>query len=119
MKVYVADGYANFRKLLVTVLEHEGHEVSATHDGGELLAMIVEARPDVAVADLRLASQSALDVLLELRQAGLLVPVVVMTTEPPDEIEQAVAGLGPVRVLQKPFTLDALQAAFTELRATR
>lgn len=115
MKVYVADDYANFRKLLVDILQHDGHDVAAADDGSALLAMIVEDAPDVVVADLRLSGMSAIDLLIEMREARLLVPVVVMTSDSPEDVALTVAGFGGVRVLQKPFKLEALQRALGEL----
>ena len=115
MKVYVADRYANFRKLLVEMLQHAGYEVIATDDGNALLAMIFDSTPDAVVADVGLAGLSALDVLTELRQAGLRVPAVILTTDSPDQVELAAAHLGAVRVLRKPFKLEALQQALREL----
>lgn len=115
MKVYVAEGYANFRKLLVEMLQHDGHEVAATGERDALLAMIAEAAPDVLVADHALLGMQALDTLVDLRRAGIGVPVVVMTTRPLEEVESLVVGLAAVRVVRKPFRLEVLQGAIAAL----
>ena len=64
--------------------------------------------PDVVVFDVHMPSLTGVDLLAEMRRAGCMTPVVLVTAMPDDEIRQAVAHWGNARLLEKPFGIDTL-----------
>ena len=71
MRILVADAGAEFRALLTETLDDTPglQVVGQTDDGGELLRMTEELRPDVVVMDLQLLHVDGVEAL---RQLGLV-----------------------------------------------
>lgn len=81
MRVLLIDDHALFRSGLETLLERHGIDVVAAvangHEG-KLLAQRLE--PDVILLDMRMPEVNGLDVLRSMRESGLTMPVVMLTT---------------------------------------
>ena len=116
MRIVVVEDNANFRRTLADALRHDGHDVAEATDGTMLATLIPAHEADALVCDVTLPVASGLEVLEQLRKHQIDDPVVLMTGLDVDEVEALVRRFGRVRVLQKPFTLDALRSALRELR---
>jgi DNA-binding response OmpR family regulator len=123
LKVLVADDDDDLRASIVNALRADGYMVLEARDGEETLAFFHKAaadpstRPDVILADVRMPKLSGLGVLVQLRRAGVRLPVVMMTAFYPDSVDIVAKRLGARSVLRKPFDLGALRAAVTAARA--
>jgi DNA-binding response OmpR family regulator len=95
---------------LVDCFQHAGFEVHHLSRGNLALAAIRSHRPDVVVLDIMLPGLSGLDVLRELRAAGIPVPVVMLTAK--GDIVDKVFGLelGADDYVPKPFSVHELLA---------
>lgn len=81
MRVLIIDDHALFRVGLQELLERRGIEVAgAVGDGKEGLQLAQELEPDVVLLDLRMPNMDGLAVLRALRDRGLEMPVVMLTT---------------------------------------
>lgn len=81
MRVLIIDDHALFRVGLQELLERRGIEVcGAVGDGKEGLRMASEADPDIVLLDLRMPNTDGITVLRAIREAGLKMPVVMLTT---------------------------------------
>jgi DNA-binding response OmpR family regulator len=91
-------------------LEVEGFSVAVAHDGTTGLAMIAEQRPSLVILDLMLPGTDGYDVLRSTRQAGIDVPVVVLTArgDEPDKLRGF--GLGADDYVTKPVGVNELIA---------
>jgi len=96
-------------------LRAEGYEVLAAADGEEGLRLALTQSPDCVVLDLMLPGRPGLEVLAELRRAGLGTPVLVLTAR--DAVEDRVTGLdsGADDYLVKPFSFAELLARLRAL----
>jgi len=96
-------------------LRAEGYEVLAAADGEEGLRLALTQSPDCVVLDLMLPGRPGLEVLAELRRAGLGPPVLVLTAR--DAVEDRVTGLdsGADDYLVKPFSFAELLARLRAL----
>jgi len=116
--VLLAEDDAEFRHLLVCVLEAEGYEVLQAADGMELLANIEasRARPDpfLIVADVRMPGLGGLDVLAILRCADWNTPVILITAFGDEATHAEGRDLGALAVFDKPFGVDLLRSAVRE-----
>lgn len=81
MRVLLIDDHTLFRSGLETLLEHHNIDViAATGDGREGLQLARELNPDTILLDLRMPDMNGLEVLRQLRQEEMKMPVVMLTT---------------------------------------
>jgi DNA-binding response OmpR family regulator len=88
----------------------EGYEVRVESRGDRAVAAVRETRPDLVVPDIMLPGRSGLDILRDLRAAGDLVPVLMLTAK--GDVVDRVVGLelGADDYLPKPFAVRELLA---------
>jgi two-component system response regulator RegA len=75
----LADDDTSFRQRLAVTLGRRGFEVRAAANCAEARALMVSARPDFAVIDLRLGDGNGLDLVAELRSLHPAIRVVILT----------------------------------------
>jgi two-component system, OmpR family, response regulator len=115
MRVLVVEDDAALARQLTTALRRGGYAVDAAEDGEEG-AFLGETEPyDAVVLDLGLPKLDGIAVLKRWRQAGLAVPVLVLTARGSwhDKVEGLDAGADDY--LAKPFRLEELQARLRAL----
>ena len=110
-KCLLIDDEESYRKTLGAILDAEGHEVATAEDGPEALEVAARIRPDVLIADWRLAGDmdglGVADRLLA-DHPGLQV-IMITGCSSEDLLREAEVDI--FRVLQKPFELDDFLAA--------
>src|SRR5207302_234086 len=91
-------------------LRAEGYEVATADNGNDGLRQALAQPFDCIVLDLLLPGRDGLEVLSELRRAGAVTPVLILTAR--DAVEDRVTGLdsGADDYLVKPFALAELLA---------
>ncbi len=95
MKVQLIDDHTLFRLGLKNLLERSGIDViTAASTGQEGLDTVHDAKPDVILLDMRMPDMDGLEVLKRLRDAGVTVPISMLTTstEEHDLIESLRSG---------------------------
>lgn len=90
-KILLVDDERSIRITLSAFLEKENHEVVAVSNVVEALAVIAKGTFDLIVSDVIMSGKSGLDLLRDVRDLGLDIPVVIMTGEP--TVETAVLGI--------------------------
>ncbi|WP_457675178.1 response regulator [Thiolapillus sp.] len=81
MRILLIDDHALFRIGLRELLERRGLEVvGAVGDCEEGINMVLDTRPDVVLLDMRMPQMSGLEVLKTLRDRGMQMPIVILTT---------------------------------------
>ena len=120
LRALVVDDDQPIRKLMRTVLELEGWQVSEAADGDEALARAAADRPHGVVLDVMMPGRDGFEVLSELRKTehGRAMAIVMLTakTAPSDILRGT--RLGADLYITKPFDPDevAAQLAFHALR---
>jgi len=115
-RILVAEDDHEMRRLVADCLRAEGYEVHEVRDGAELLVRIenslfLRSSPipiDLFVTDVRMPSYSGIEVVSGLRDAGVAVPVVIMTAFGNAETREQAAAIG-AELLEKPFKMAALR----------
>jgi CheY-like chemotaxis protein len=119
LRIVVADDDRDAVLTLASVLEHEGHEIREVYRGSEVLRMVREFDPDVALIDISMPGMTGYDVAREIRQLfGKLRPTLIAVTgwkKTSDKILAQIAGFD--HHLAKPFETDALLALLAEVPA--
>jgi CheY-like chemotaxis protein len=110
LRILVADDERDQVMTLAMILQDEGHEVREVYRGAEVLRMVREFDPDVALIDIGMPGMSGYDVAREVRQEfGKQRPVLVAVTgwkQASDKILARLAGFD--HHVAKPFESKAL-----------
>ena len=108
--VLLVEDEAALARGLLDYFRHVGYDVRHVERGDAALAAVRELQPHVVVLDIMLPGRSGLDVLRDLRAAGLTVPVLMLTAK--GDIVDRVRGLelGADDYLPKPFSVHELLA---------
>jgi len=96
-------------------LRKAGFDADAVHNAKDARNQIYEGAHDAVVLDLGLPDQDGGDLLRELREAGIMLPVIILTTR--IKVDDRVAGLnaGADDYITKPFALEELVARLRAL----
>jgi CheY-like chemotaxis protein len=78
-QVLVVDDDPGIRQLIEMVLQDEGFDVVTAANGKEALERINESRPALVLLDLQMPVMTGWEVLSQVREANIEVPVVFMT----------------------------------------
>jgi CheY-like chemotaxis protein len=117
LRVLIADDDRDTVMTLATILQHEGHEVREVYRGSEVLRMVRDFDPDVALIDIGMPGMTGYDVARELRQVfGKGRPLLIAVTgwkQPSDRILAQLAGFD--HHLPKPFEPNALLALLAQV----
>ena len=110
MKILVIEDDDVLSEILVAVLNKEGFAVDVTGDGEEGLYLAEQYAPDAIVLDVILPTLDGLSLLKQLRQKGITIPVLLLTTQ--SSVAHKVEGLnlGADDYLPKPFDYEELVA---------
>jgi len=119
MKILVVEDEERVAHFIQKGLKEEGHAVDVAYDGeeGEFLAEVNEY--DLIILDLMLPKKNGVSVCREIRERGVITPVLMLTAR--DSIEDKVRGLdaGADDYLTKPFVFDELLARVRALLRRR
>ncbi|MCH7600037.1 MAG: sigma-54-dependent Fis family transcriptional regulator [Myxococcales bacterium] len=112
--ILVVDDEIGVRESLRMLLKSE-FTVATAADVESALQTLSERTPDLIILDLVMPGRGGLDLLRELRDRRVKVPVVVLTAT--NTIDAAVAAMkeGAADFITKPFELDALQIKIRQL----
>jgi CheY-like chemotaxis protein len=116
VRIAVADDDPETLEVLRDALGDQDVELHEATNGAELLSLLAEGAPfDLVVTDVSMSWMSGLQVMLSLRNAGIGVPVLVITGLADPELAAQVARLGRARLLRKPIGLETLLGSVCEL----
>jgi DNA-binding NarL/FixJ family response regulator len=91
--------------------------VAEAGDGEEAPPLIVKARPDVLLLDVRMPCRSGLEVIDELRRRAALPPTIVLTTFDDDDVVLRAVRAGARGFLLKDVSLEQLTGAIRAVAA--
>ncbi len=116
LRILVADDDADLRESVVELLTVRGASVVSVPSGAELLARLGEGEPyDLVITDMLMPWLTGLQVASSVREAGLDVPVILITGASDDSLEGRVDSLERAGLLREPFGADQLHAAIVAL----
>jgi len=110
-RVLVADDSETILLLMRTRLELAGHEVATASDGQEVIELVSGApggQPDVLLLDAMMPRKSGIDALRELRDAGVEIPVLIVSAHQNSTDADAPTDLEIAGYVTKPIDFDRL-----------
>ena len=111
----VVDDSSFSRKITAKMLENLGHEVIHAGDGEECMAALKDNNPDCVIMDLLMPGKNGEEVLKDLRQAGINIPVIIQTADVQDSVQKSCIASGANGLVTKPFNADKLSAMISEV----
>jgi DNA-binding response OmpR family regulator len=109
-RVLLIDDDASLLDVLSLSFEDAGHEVSCARDGVDGLAFIESERPDLVVSDVNMPGIDGFSLCRRLREAGNLVPLILLTSRDHEVDEALGLELGADDYVAKPFSTRVLLA---------
>ena len=123
MTVFIIDDDAGVRESIKDLVESVGLSAASFASAHAFLASERRDGPSCLVLDVRLPGISGLDLQLELRKAGIKIPVIFITGHADVPMTVKAMKSGAVEFLTKPFRdqdlLDVIQRALTRDRVVR
>ncbi len=110
MNILIIDDEPDLLEKIKALLLSEQYTVSTSADGNDGLDKILNNIYDLILLDIMLPGLNGLDILTEIRAAGILTPVLMLTAR--GDIDDKVTGLnlGADDYLAKPFSVAELMA---------
>jgi DNA-binding response OmpR family regulator len=109
-KILIVEDNPDLAFGLINNLEIEGHDVELVEDGALGLARALETQPDLVVLDLMLPGLNGYGVLKGLREAGMQVPVLILSARGEEADKLRGFRFGADDYVTKPFSLLELLA---------
>jgi len=115
--ILIVDDDVTFAHVLNKALTRRGYNVITAETASEALALCQQHQPQQAVVDLKLETESGLNVLPQLKQANPNIQMLILTGY--SSISTAVEAIkvGAVNYLCKPAGVDDILAAFNNIAA--
>lgn len=117
MKLLVIDDELAVRRSLAMIASLQGWETVSCDQFTDIIQVIREEKVDVIFCDFRMPPVTGLQVVQQIRAAGLLVPVVMISANPPQLHASAFEELGISRILLKPPSLNEVRSALAAAAA--
>ncbi len=106
--VLVVDDDPNLRKTLSDILRSQDYLVESAGDGSGALAIVEEAKPTLAVIDLRLPDMNGLALLEEIKRRSPITECIVLTGHASQDSAIDAINKGAYSYLIKPYDVDQL-----------
>jgi two-component system, chemotaxis family, chemotaxis protein CheY len=111
MKILVVDDDPTCRKIVALRLKAvKGVEVTEAEDGDKAWGLLKRNHFDGAIVDWQMPGKSGLEIVRAIRQAGIKIPLLMVTAESDKERVVEAIHAGVTDYLIKPFDADALLA---------
>ena len=115
-KLLIIDDELHIRTTIQSVLEAPGLQVFAAANSTEALQLMERESPQIALLDIRLGTQSGIDLYSELRRLNPRLLVIFITGHGTADTAIETMKIGALDYLVKPLDLDVLSAAVEQAR---
>lgn len=98
---------------LAMALEWQGHLIRTAQSGDVAQDMImfmcrIKQKPDLLICDINLPVLGGEELIANIRQSGIDIPVIAITSKSDRELEERLIELGCVAIVKKPFSQKML-----------
>jgi two-component system chemotaxis response regulator CheY len=107
-RILVVEDSGFQRKKTCRVLHRAGYETMDAPDGRVALECVEHDQPDLVITDLNMPNMTGMEFLAALQERGIVLPVVVLTSDVQDATREECIERGAAEVLNKPVNDDRL-----------
>ncbi|HJU73061.1 MAG TPA: diguanylate cyclase [Gemmatimonadaceae bacterium] len=111
-RILIADDDASIVQTMTWVLKEHGYDVAAAQRGGEVLPMMEQRVPDLVLLDVTFPDADGYQILERIKADDRWrdVPIMMISSLPPEEASVRTLGLGAADFVRKPFRVKELLA---------
>lgn len=109
MKILLVDDDRTLVKAIRRSFESLGYEVVVCYEGGPVLDVIEQEKPDIVILDIMLPGKDGLTVLKEIREKFPGLPVIMLTARSEDIDIVVGLEMGADDYVSKPFSMRELE----------
>ncbi len=114
LRLLIVDDHVDLAENLAEILADAGYEADIAETAEQALERLSEVEYQGVITDFRLPGRSGVELLVELRQAGHQLPVVMVSAFADSEVVAEAEQVGALDVLSKPVDFDRLFALVAE-----
>jgi len=107
-KVLIVDDVAEMRWTLARLLQRAGYATVEAGDVESVLPLVEEERPDAVILDVQLPNGSGLEVLRQIKEKFVDLPVIMITGYATISVAVESMRYGAYHFLEKPFKISEL-----------
>ena len=108
VRILIIDDSSFQRRILSSLLEEMGHTILVAANGNEGLDAALRESPDLIITDLLMPELDGLAFLKKAKDAGLCMPIIIVTSDIQTATRDRCLALGAARVLHKPVKKEGL-----------
>jgi DNA-binding response OmpR family regulator len=109
MKILIVDDDPHIARLLVHVLNRDGHDIHHASTGSAALAAAISTEFDVLISDLMLPDLQGIEIIRAIKAQSPTIPVLVISGLDPQKWKKPCEDAGAARYLAKPFNISELR----------
>lgn len=113
-RVLVVDGDKLTRWSLGEVFRQDGFEVGEAATWDEALTLAGKTKFRLILADFEIQEEHSLSMLKDIQDLQPAVPIVILSSDPREEMDAALRPLGRFLIIDKPYAMDAIRSAARE-----
>jgi len=107
-KILIVDDNKSIRRILAEILETRNYTVRSVESGRACLEIITQESFDLVLLDIKMQGMDGLEVLQELNQMNLSIPIIMMSAHGRSGTAKEVMLRGAFNYIQKPFDAHQL-----------
>ncbi|RKY59679.1 MAG: hypothetical protein DRP96_06720 [Candidatus Neomarinimicrobiota bacterium] len=108
-KILIVDDEPNVCQFLAEYLDYKGFETVICYSGIDALKYLQTEPFDAVLLDLIMPEMNGIEVLEQMRQMNIFVPVIIVTGVRDKKVAEDAMSLGAVDFIPKPIDLDRLE----------
>ncbi len=116
-KILIIDDAADYRLILKNLLRKYDFKIIEAIDGQEGWKLIITENPDLILLDLHMPNKSGFEILKELEEEWIEIPVVVISGDINNEIIDSCLSYGVKSFIQKPVIPTELNNIIRKISA--
>jgi CheY-like chemotaxis protein len=113
-RILIVEDDGDLAENFAEILEGLGHEVQVAQSAERALELVRETDFDGIITDFRLPGKNGIELIRELRKAGVAAPVVVVSAYMDFRMQEGAEEAGALDVVAKPVDMDRLVRLLTE-----
>lgn len=113
-KILIIDDSGFQRRIISDILKEEGYAVITSENGMSGYTVALKESPDLILCDLLMPDLDGYEFLKKMREKGVAIPVIVLTSDIQHTTRKICLDLGAVDVLNKPVKRITLIPALQE-----